>query len=897
MTLVALLAAAVALACRGSEPAVADDGNVDGDGADVKGPGLSGIARADVVSDGWTVEPDDRGSVRIRHRHADVIRASYVFFGPSYAWADARIDDGRSAEGLREFELAIPDLGVTGRGTYRERGKSTLEVTWDLVAGRKLAGIVGGGLEFKVNLDPALFGGRTAKTELLDGGKGFALVVGDERMVVEFGGASAKVYFERGDPTTVRAFILPETMPAGKRTATMTITLPDGGIVRPAVADRYGADDPDAWPPTALESDDWPVDVSFLGDRPAGKHGRVVAKGDRLEFADGTPARFWGANVVAYALFDRDKRAIERQADRIAALGYNLVRLHHHDSAWVQPNVLDTKGGTTQALDDAALASVDWWVKCLTERGIYVWVDLHVGRQFLAGDEIPGFAELAKDQKGEAKGFNYVNPRIESLMQRFAEGYLGRANRFTKRTLADDPGVMGVLVTNENDVTHHFGQLFLPDHHNPTHQKLFEQRAKAFANEAGLPLPQALMTWEPGPAKIVMAELEHAFGRRAIAHLRKRGVKVPIATTSWWGAEGFYSLPSLLAGDIVDVHSYGDAEALSTNPRHQANFIAWIGAAQLVDRPLAITEWNVPPPVRDRFTAPLYVAAIGALQGWDAPMIYAYSQDGLGDPLEHPNNVTMWSSWNDPSLSALMPAAAVMFRRGDVAPAKQAYVLELGRKGTYEQRRTPDDSAAVRTLLEQSRLAIAVADVPELDWDSPGTRPKGAKVVRDLDEVFLAEGVTDIRADTGEIARDWVLGVQTIDTPRSQAAHGWLGGHPIELADVRIDVTTPKAAVAFTALDDAPIASSQRVLVTVVGRSHPGRGPTLPYRAEPIAGSIAIRSKHALELVPLSGRARATAKPNRDGLVATKPKKDGEWQVFEIPRKLSTHWFELRPAR
>src|SRR5690349_15399187 len=77
------LAAMLALACRGSGPPVADDGNVaDGDGAAAKGPGLAGIARSDVVSDGWTVEPDDRGSVRIRHRHADVIRASYLFFGP-----------------------------------------------------------------------------------------------------------------------------------------------------------------------------------------------------------------------------------------------------------------------------------------------------------------------------------------------------------------------------------------------------------------------------------------------------------------------------------------------------------------------------------------------------------------------------------------------------------------------------------------------------------------------------------------------------------------------------------------------------------------------------------------------------------------------------------------------
>jgi hypothetical protein len=400
----------------------------------------------------------------------------------------------------------------------------------------------------------------------------------------------------------------------------------------------------------------------------------------------------------------------------------------------------------------------------------------------------------------------------------------------------------------------------------------------------------------------VLAELEHAFGRRAIAHLRKQGVRVPIATTNYWGAGGFYSLPSLLAGDIVDVHSYGEAEALSDNPRYEANYIAWIGAAQLLGRPLSITEWNVPPPARDRFTAPLYVAAIGALQGWDAPMIYAYSQDPVHDPLEHAKDVQMWSSWIDPSLTALMPAAAVMFRRGDVKRAKSTFVVELGRDDTYLRRRTPDDSAAIRTLLEQSKVLVAVADVPELGWDGAAKRPAGATVVRDLDKVFLADGATEIRADTGQIVRDWVRGIQTIDTPRSQAVQGWLGGRTLELADVRVEVATPKATVAFTALDDLPIASSQRVLVTIIGRAHPGSGPNLPYRTEPITGRFAVRSKHALELVPLSGRtrmagrARAGSKRGKDELVAKQPRKDGDWQVFEIPDGVATHWFTLRPV-
>ena len=44
---------------------------------------------------------------------------------------------------------------------------------------------------------------------------------------------------------------------------------------------------------------------------------------------------------------------------------------------------------------------------------------------------------------------------------------------------------------------------------------------------------------------------------------------------------------------------------------------------------LLITEWNVEYPNTDRFTAPLYMASIAALQGWDAPMLFDYSHGPL----------------------------------------------------------------------------------------------------------------------------------------------------------------------------------------------------------------------------------------------------------------------------
>ena len=70
---------------------------------------------------------------------------------------------------------------------------------------------------------------------------------------------------------------------------------------------------------------------------------------------------------------------------------------------------------------------------------------------------------------------------------RFARRYLDRTNRHTKRRYADDPGVVGVLVTNENDITHHFGNLMNEGAGAPEHRRMMQALVEPFARAAGLP--------------------------------------------------------------------------------------------------------------------------------------------------------------------------------------------------------------------------------------------------------------------------------------------------------------------------------------------------------------------------------------------------------------------------
>jgi hypothetical protein len=228
-------------------------------------------------------------------------------------------------------------------------------------------------------------------------------------------------------------------------------------------AKSYPPVDRASWIPDAMAWDASPVDLSYLNHKPAGRHGFVRAKGDRLVFSDGTPIRFWGGNLAAYALFS-DKEALRRQARRIAQMGFNLMRIHHHDSmGWVSPTVIDKNRDDSRHFDREGLDKIDWLVKCLKDEGVYVWLDLNVGRKLKPGDQVgSGYDEVAA-AGGEVKGFNYLNPRVQELMWEFDRNYLNHVNPYTKLAYKDDAAIMGLLVTNENDVTHHFGNMFLPD--------------------------------------------------------------------------------------------------------------------------------------------------------------------------------------------------------------------------------------------------------------------------------------------------------------------------------------------------------------------------------------------------------------------------------------------------
>lgn len=629
-------------------------------------------------------------------------------------------------------------------------------------------------------------------------------------------------------------------------------------FITPAVASNPAqhqgpsAKDSSLWPKSDLDWQTSPVDLSFLnaGEKPAGRRGFVKAAGESLIFDDGSPARFWGTNLTAYTLFGTSRDNVIRQAKRISALGFNLVRIHHFDSPWVDPNIFGKDAVNTQTLDPASMEKLDWWIKCLKDEGIYVWLDLHVQRAFTEGDRIYGFDEIRKGGKtADLKGYNYVNPTIEQAMQRFNEAYLNHVNAYTGVAYKNEPAIMAVLITNENDITHHFGNILLPDKHVPLHNRLYMNLAKEFATKNGLPVDKTWRSWEPGPSKLFLNDLEHRFNIDMISDLHRLGVRVPIATTSTWGDDPIYSLPALTAGDIIDAHAYGGALELEKNPLKESSMVNWLSMAQVAGKPMSITEWNVSPfPVPDRHAIPLYMASAARLQGWDAVMLYAYAQEPLNDAGK-PSN---WQAFNDPALIATLPAAALLYRQGHVKEAETTYVMAPDTAQLFYQSISPDTSIAARTASERGKLVMAMPEVPELPWLKKGSIPPGAVVIRNFNQSMMADNATEAVSDTGELRRNWVKGIYTIDTPRTQAAMGNIGNQPVVLHDVWISIKTYNASVAVQSLDGAPITSSSSLMISLGAQALP-TGNALSFRSEPVVGQLIIRAHKGMKLFATTG--------------------------------------------
>lgn len=840
----------------------------------------------------WAASVDSRSGLPMLSKGGDTaLSSAFAFWGKNWTWANQSVQ----FKVIGPFTYSIaghnPTLNFDLAGVVIEPADRQLAWQIDLNAHAPATGIVGGGIVFTFDL--ANFGPELGEPELLPGNMGWAWGHADRcRIELRFDRPLAAIYFEGGRKSELRAFLLKDEILPGTQRLVATMRLSGDVALRPSSPERFGMEDPTTWAADILTPDASPVDLSFLNasNKPAGKRGFLKARGDELVFDDGTPARFWGTNLTSNALFLTPKDDVRRQARRISQLGFNLVRLHHHDSEWVSPNIFgDRSSPDTRQLSAESLEKLDWWIKCLEDEGIYVWLDLQVGRRAKRGDGIDNFEELRQGRPSAGlTGYNYVNASIRAAMKQFDQLYLDHQNRFTGLSYKDDPSIVTVLISNENDITHHFGNALLPDKGVPAHSAIYLHEAEAFAAKFSLPKDSIWRAWEDGPSKIFLNDLEERFDADMISYLRALGVRVPIVTTSTWGSNPLSSLPALTVGDSINVHSYGGVGELEKNPQFGANLVDWVAAARVVGKPLTVTEWGVDDHGElspDRQDIPLYIAGSAAMQGWSAVMFYAYSQEALSSNGGTPS---IYHAYNDPALMSSLPAAALLYRRGHVSEATTRYVFAPSKDLLFDHAISAATSVALRTAAERGKLAVAMPRVPELPWLSKSAIPAGAQVLSDPLKSSIPMNASEIVSDSGELTRNWDRGTFTIDTPRTQSAMGWIGGNPIRLANLEVQLSTRNGVVAVQSLDENPIRESRAIMISLGARSVPSTPRSLPFYSEPMRGRFSFSAPPGLALSVWDAHA---SKMRR---IAPPPYVNGRY-VLTVDKSLSSGWLILTP--
>lgn len=175
----------------------------------------------------------------------------------------------------------------------------------------------------------------------------------------------------------------------------------------------------------------------------AGKNGQIRVQGDIFVDETGKQVRFWGTNLSFDSNFP-EKADAERFARRLRTFGINCIRLHFVDTRiWGKYE----KEFGHRRMDEEQLDRLDWFIFQLKRCGIYVNINLHVGRTL---DMRDGNFPEAERLPNMQKGVDNFMPEMIELQKEYARNLLTHVNPYTKMAYTEDPCVAFIEINNEN---------------------------------------------------------------------------------------------------------------------------------------------------------------------------------------------------------------------------------------------------------------------------------------------------------------------------------------------------------------------------------------------------------------------------------------------------------------
>ena len=473
----------------------------------------------------------------------------------------------------------------------------------------------------------------------------------------------------------------------------------------------------DDWFPFPLDWRDGgpsPIDVTqYLPVEKTGAHGFLTVRDGRFVFQDGTPARFWATNIHSHSAAYPTKDQARSFARRLARLGVNMVRVHLLEYASPAGLVLVGEK-TSDKLDPERLDRFDYLMAQFHENGIYVILDAlpMCARRFAPGDGVAAFEELGLG----AKGASYFDRRIIELERSYARQLILHYNPYRGLRYVDDPTVALYEMSNEDGLLLWWSWRRLPQPYLDELQRLWNRWlldhigdraavAKRWTDELG----QCALADDEDPARGTvrlshgpprhplrridyqrfLADLQRRYWAEQVKFLRGLGVRVPICGTN------IMCSPAMMASweplDYTDTHAYWDhprfdrgrerfihnRAMVAADPIAEATLPSRLAMAKVAGKPAVVTEWNPCWPNQWRAAATLMTPAYAMLNDLAVIYIYCYMGGwGLGPDNVRPKIHHSTVIFSDPAKTGLFPVLALMYRRGDVSPARN--IVEMG---------------------------------------------------------------------------------------------------------------------------------------------------------------------------------------------------------------------------
>jgi hypothetical protein len=669
-----------------------------------------------------------------------------------------------------------------------------------------------------------------------------------------------------------------------------------------------------------------PVDVSFLLDAPAGKHGFVQVKDGHLATGDGARIRFWGVNVTDWSPGSQQippKTDAALWAATLARFGVNCVRFQFLDLLTPR-GLIDSHSDDTQHLDAEAFDREDFFIAELEKRGIYIDFNLLVGRPFKAGD---GVQDTQLLREGE-KGTSLYDRRMIELQKDYAQQLLAHLNPYTKLKYTDDPAVALVEINNENAINIGFRppspfylqeltdmyNKWLAQHRTPEQISTLRGMAGVKDDTAPVPLMQPRGAFPGGapveaeaPAERIYAEaeffndLQHDYFADMENYIKQTlGSKSLVIATAdhSHSNSGYPILRATLSMDVIDGHDYWEHPGVYSHKSPMVNdpfnsTVVELSRSAVTGKPYTVSEVNNPfPNDYDGEGIPI-LAAYGALQDWDAIMWYTF--EPKLDPAWKPYVGDAFDDGLDPVKMPELAAGALMFLRGDVEKARSAVERSYTMDQVFDTLILPTTDRPYFTAGFPLDLPLE-HEVRISSLDGPATQPFAKAVAPD-----------PIVSDTRQLA--WYTsaektGLVTVDTPRSQALIGFVRANGKAVSNMAAQVENTFCTIQLSSLDAKPISDASKLLLVAGGRventgqqwnsagtdvTNWGNSPSL---IEQVKGRITlrdIRGARAVHLQPIDGAGQPIG-------TAVNGMKSGDGWKISLGETVTT-WYEITVDR